>query len=140
MESLVIVAVLEEIRISLDKSPDRFYSHLYYGDENELIEQLVKRNIDFVQEVDSWGGEGEGSSIGYVVLFKIEGTPVFVSVEGFYDSNNGSDYGYANVQVVYPFIKAEQSWSTTPQTREDLENESQKILNFNYQIPGENGK
>lgn len=51
--------------------------------------------------VESWGGEGEGDSIGYVLQFGDR----YVSVNGYYNSWDGADYDDADIVEVVPVQK-----------------------------------
>lgn len=55
-----------------------------------------------VTEVENWGGEGEGDSIGYTLKFTVDGETVYLKFEGYYDSWNGTDWSEANVKLVKP--------------------------------------
>lgn len=58
------------------------FAHRYYDpDEFHLGE---------VEEVDSWGGEGEGNRIGHVYYFRNH--DVYLRIDGFYASHYGSDW------------------------------------------------
>lgn len=60
---------------------------------------------------EEWGGEGEGSNIGYVLdVTSPSGEKFFVSVDGYYESNMGSDYSYADVAEVEPYMKQVRDW------------------------------
>lgn len=68
-----------------------------------------------IAEEDNWGGEGEGSSIGYVYKFTNKETQEenFLMFSGYYESNNGSEWGSnygGNIMEVEPYQKTERDW------------------------------
>ena len=65
-----------------------------------------------ISEEDIWGGEGEGDHIGYVLKVTNNKDLFYVIVHGFYDSYNGSDYSYAAVHEVEPYMKTVRDWKS----------------------------
>lgn len=55
-----------------------------------------------VTEVENWGGEGEGDSIGYTLKFTVDGETVYLKLEGYYNSWDGTDWSEAEVKLVKP--------------------------------------
>ena len=84
----------------------RFENEFEDSPLGELFEYCNWRS-DFQQETDiitvkSWGGEGEGESIGYVVSYDVDGEKIYLKVEGFYDSWNGTDWNEDMNKLVSP--------------------------------------
>ncbi len=68
---------------------------------NYKPEKMTPQGIN-LELVTSYGGEGEGDLIGYVLKVTEGSESVHVRVEGSYDSYNGSEWEYANVHLVEP--------------------------------------
>ena len=61
--------------------------------------------------VGSWGGEGEGDKIGFVLKVTTDSEEFYIKVDGSYNSYDGSDYSWAEVYEVRPYEKTITAWA-----------------------------
>lgn len=68
------------------------------------------RNNNFVTEVVSWGGEGQGDDIGFVLKINYDDNVYYLMVSGYYDSWNGTEWDDDNIRIVTPKEKVITVW------------------------------
>jgi len=66
---------------------------------------------------DEWGGEGQGDEVGYIFKFNFNNEQFFVRVLGHYNSHEGSDYSYADVDEVESYPKTITAWRTVESSK-----------------------
>lgn len=67
-------------------------------------------NNNFVSAVDSWGGEGQGDDIGFVLKINYEDNVYYLMVSGYYDSWNDTEWDDDNIRIVNPKEKVVTVW------------------------------
>lgn len=85
--------------VNPEKKPESFAENA--GEFHYLGAEITPN----LRKVNSWGGEGEGDSIGYVLETNIDGVIYYLLVNGYYDSWNGTDWDYAHTRLVKPVQK-----------------------------------
>lgn len=94
MEKMKAYSVENNFTFEEDQdSIGEIYADLCWGDFTEKTG---------VTQVEEWGGEDEGSSIGYTVKFDVDGETIYLKITGYYDSWNGTDWDDGTVRLVKP--------------------------------------
>lgn len=73
-----------------------------FDDPNDV----TLEGIGTLKVVHEWGGEGEGTSIGYVV--QVENR--YFRISGIYDSWEGTEWSWADFDEVEPYQKTITDW------------------------------
>lgn len=77
------------------------YKDLSWGDKNvECLKQLC---LGEIEEIDQYGGEGQGDTWYTIKYFKDH--DVYIKTDGFYSSYNGTDFDYGFGSEVKPVEK-----------------------------------
>lgn len=102
-------AIIEKIKQEIAEST---YWEDDAGDWDNIVGELEcsdpfdLKDGSKVTTEDSWGGEGEGDSIGYVLKIERPGGEVqHLRVVGYYASWDGADWGDADIALVEPYEK-----------------------------------
>lgn len=89
-------------------------------------------SVGTIEEVQTWGGSGEGESIGRVIFFPDHN--VYIQVGGYYDSWNGSDYENGYHRQVYPSIEVKKTYNIFPLKVEDIIELNDKLHKYVREI------
>lgn len=99
-----LVNIVAFIKENLSGDPSYEYGAEFWDDEIFKPYEL--------EEVDDWGGEGEGDDIGRVVKLTNRETKAedYIMFSGYYASHYGSDWDSSGVKVVEPIEVKKRDW------------------------------
>ena len=102
----MLTQIPDELKDIIDDNGKDFFE-LYNGDDDLRLYDEIRdeyQSVDLLgwsfKVVQHFGGEGKGDRYYNVVKFTKEDEFFFVQFEGWYDSNNGSEF--TNIRVVQP--------------------------------------
>lgn len=81
-------------------SPDIDQDEMFWGYFDRP--KPTELDIGVITSVRSWGGEGQGDSIGAVIKFESGDILQYFEMEGYYNSWEGSDFSYSVILEVVP--------------------------------------
>lgn len=99
-----IVKVLAEFNVTPEKFGELRWDLKY---ERESVKQLEDR-LGKIELADEYGGEGEGST--YYVVVKFVDHDVYIKVDAYYESYDGTDWDSSEFVQVKPKEVAKVEW------------------------------